>query len=719
MRVLEKSTWISFMRFMRKSIPVATWVFVSFSPHGALAQSPTDAETAAGRQSQARLADTDTILDLTADGAALYLRDSVKLSGYQYCSQAVTLADAGEFRQGIRAASKALHLAERTNDPNLRASANRDLAIAYSYVGQLEKAIGFAREALRHPARDPLTVAGPANKVIGDVQVRRRDYAGAIATYETALENSSERYAPLVQVSLANALIQSGNAPEVERAEQILNVLKVPQDSALTTQLERTRAGLLLAQNRPQEAREAYMRLDARSSSGSDGGYASLWAWEGVARAELALGDKQSAINALMRALANVDTVRARFRSEEFKMGLFSDLQDVFDRGVSLHSELGDAARAFELSERSRARALLDSVRERAQLGNNLAVSTVDLPTLQRALAPDERIVQFHALSDRLIVWVISSKDIESKSIDIKRSDLDELIETFRNTVVRGRRAAIANADKLGAALIEPLGLTEGLRLIVVPHGPLHYLPFQALRVKDRYLIEMYPISVAPSASVAVHLARHTPRAEAELAAFGNPLIAEKFNLPGAEAEARRIVQFFPRNQLYMGAQATKSQFRKVIGGMSIVHVAAHAEADQIDPLYSRILLANEGGQQDFLEAHEVLAMQIRGTALVTLSTCDSGLGRVAGGDEVLGFPRAFLSAGVSALIASLWPVSDDATEALMSVLYSELVAGNDLQRAMQAGQLAVLSKPQTAHPFFWAPFNLIGDWRLTVSSGQ
>ncbi|REN21329.1 hypothetical protein DSI41_00510, partial [Mycobacterium tuberculosis] len=65
-------------------------------------------------------------------------------------SQAVALAEAGEFRQSVRAASKALHLANATNDPNLMAMANRDLAIVYSYSGQLEKAEEFAREALRH-----------------------------------------------------------------------------------------------------------------------------------------------------------------------------------------------------------------------------------------------------------------------------------------------------------------------------------------------------------------------------------------------------------------------------------------------------------------------------------------------------------------------------------------------------------------------------------------
>ncbi|MNR14035.1 CHAT domain protein [compost metagenome] len=126
-------------------------------------------------------------------------------------------------------------------------------------------------------------------------------------------------------------------------------------------------------------------------------------------------------------------------------------------------------------------------------------------------------------------------------------------------------------------------------------------------------------------------------------------------------------------------------------------------------------MLANEGGQRSFLEVSELSGMNLSNTALVTLSACESGLGRVDRGDEVQGFPRGFLMAGSSALIASLWPVSDNAAELLMRTLYSQLARGTDLQRAMQAGQLAVLHQPRTAHPFFWAPFNLIGNWRLTV----
>jgi len=84
-------------------------------------------------------------------------------------------------------------------------------------------------------------------------------------------------------------------------------------------------------------------------------------------------------------------------------------------------------------------------------------------------------------------------------------------------------------------------------------------------------------------------------------------------------------------------------------------------------------------------------------------------------GDEVLGFTRSFLSAGTSTLLASLWPVSDAATETLMTTLYDDLAKGEQVQDAMRDAQRAVMANPETAHPFFWAPFNLIGNWRLTV----
>jgi len=675
----------------------------------ARAQEPVpDAEV--GQAAQERLADADTLLALTQDGAILYAQDPVKLSGYQYCSQAVALAEQGEFRQSVRAASKALHLAQATKDPNLAALANRDLAIAYSYAGRLDKAESFAREALRHSPKEPEKVLGPVNKVLGDVEARRGDYPAAIKSYEAALASSSERYAPLVRVSLVNALAETGDAA---RARQMLDATAQPADPTLATQWQRTRARVLLAENRPQEAADLYRSLTTRQT-GTDSGYYQLWAWDGVARSEMALGNKPAAADALGKALDGVDAVRARFRSDEFKMGLFSDMQSVFERAIGLYSDLGNAPAAFELSERSRSRALLDAVRGRGHVPD-AATATLSLSGLQQSLAPDERVIQFHALPERLQAWIVGPSELREVSIPIGRDDLAKLVDAFRDLIVNGKRGAVDGAAKVGQLLIAPLGIAPGQRLIVVPHGPLHYLPFQALRLNDAYLIESHAMSVAPSMSIAVQLARRTPRVAPTLTAFGNPRIEDQYDLPGAEREVQELARLFPQKNVFMGTAATKTQFKDAAARAPLIHVAAHAQADTVDPLYSRILMANEDGRQSFLEAREILGLDMNHTALVTLSACESGLGRIAQGDEVLGFTRSFLSAGSSSLIASLWPVSDDAAELLMSTLYAELAKGNDIQRAMQAGQLAVLKRNKMAHPFFWAPFNLIGNWRLTV----
>lgn len=670
-----------------------------------------DAEAAAARQAQLRLADTDTLLALTSDGAVLYAQDDVKLDALQYCSQAVALAEAGEFRQSVRAASKVLHLADAEGDDNLKALARRDLAIVYSYSGQYDKAIDFARQALNFTAKEPQQVVGPANKVIGDVRMRRGDVTGAILSYEQALAGSSERYAPLVRASLANALIEAG---QPQRAREMLEAItRPPQDGPLRAQIDRTAARLLLAEGKPAEARARYQQLATRSY-GVDSHYFQLWAWDGVAQSAQAEGDAAGARAAIEQALALVAGTRSRFRSEEFKMGLFSDLQSVFERAIDLYLDAGDARRALEVSERSRSRALLDAVRGRAALGPE-ATETLHVDALQAALRPDERMVEFHVLPDRLQAWVIGPDTLRTHAFPVKRDELAELVEVLRNQIVRGRRTAVANAEKLGQALIAPLGLARGVRVIVVPHGPLHYLPFQALRVDGQYLIERHPISIVPSAGIALRLLQRSSHVADALTAFGNPRIEDKYDLPGAEAEVTRLARLFPRHEVFTGAQATKTNFRDTIGSAPLVHVAAHAQADEVDPLYSRILLANEGGRHSFLEAHEVMDMKLPRTALVTLSACESGLGRIASGDEVLGFPRAFLTAGSEALIASLWPVSDESTEVLMSTLYGALAQGRDVQLAMQAGQLAVMRQPGMAHPFFWAPFNLTGNWRLTV----
>lgn len=662
-----------------------------------------------------RLEDADTALSLAAEGAALYDAEKVKLDGYAYCSQAVELAEQGEFRESARAASKALHVALQSGNVDLLGKAYRDLAIAFSYAGQLQRAEQFANLALKYPGLDPTQVNGPARKVIGDVRTRQARYDEAIAVYDQAGAESSARFRPLVEASLANALILSG---DLTRARATLDAVPAPADARQQAQLQRTRGRLLLAENKPEEALVLYRQLADAPAAGDEDFYRA-WALDGISKSQSALGHDAEAAQALDQAIDVFDRARSQFRSDEFKMGLFSDLQSVFERAIGLHSRLGQPAQAFDISERSRSRALLDAVSGRVDF-DQAGVATLDAAALQAMLKPDEVVVAFHTLPDRLLAWVLSREGVREirYPIALPRADLARLVDAYRDALIRVSPNAPEVGGKIGQLLLAPLELPAGKRLVIVPHGPLHYLPFQALRLDGQYLIERNPISIAPSISIAARLAQRTPTAAPQLLAFGNPTINPEVAdpLPGAEKEVQELAQRFPGAQLFFREQANKDNFAQNAPKSRLVHIAAHAMADTLDPLHSKVLLADKDGKPDYLEAKDVLGMRLDNVAMIALSACESGLGRVENGDEVLGFTRSFLSAGTSTLLASLWPVSDAATEKLMTTLYTDLAGGMQVQDAMREAQRAVMADPATAHPFYWAPFNLIGNWRLRVA---
>src|SRR3546814_3106939 len=118
---------------------------------------------------------------------------------------------------------------------------------------------------------------------------------------------------------------------------------------------------------------------------------------------------------------------------------------------------------------------------------------------LQPLLRADETVVAYHSLPDRLLVWMVDRERVRERSLPVPRADLEQLVDAWRDALVHGQTAAVGAGGQIGELLIAPLGLEPGRRLIIVPHGALHYLPFQALRVDGQYLIQRHPIAIAPS----------------------------------------------------------------------------------------------------------------------------------------------------------------------------------------------------------------------------
>jgi len=288
--------------------------------------------------------------------------------------------------------------------------------------------------------------------------------------------------------------------------------------------------------------------------------------------------------------------------------------------------------------------------------------------------------------------------------------------------------------------LLAPLAdiLARYRKLIVVPHGNLHYLPFHALHDGEHYLIETHEVRYLPAAGLlarACHAerspawfarggAKHLSlrRGDPSLDSRGNilhganpPRVTAALNcnpalilahtaqgrLPAVLDEAQAVAANLPAARLLIEDAATLPRLIEHAAGCRLLHLAAHSVFRDDNPLFSYLQLADGP-----LRLLDVYGLRLDAD-LVTLSACETGLGRAAGGDLV-GLCRGFLAAGAAALVVSLWRVDDAATAGLMAAFYRELAAGRSPAAALRAAQLAGLAQYQ--HPYYWAPWVVVGN---------
>jgi CHAT domain-containing protein len=322
-------------------------------------------------------------------------------------------------------------------------------------------------------------------------------------------------------------------------------------------------------------------------------------------------------------------------------------------------------------------------------------------------------------------------------------------------------------AHKLYNELFSPaMSYLKGIKqLVIIPHGCLNYLPFEMLvsRIDKKsieekvlfseyatpqYLIEDYSISYAPSASVLdpklLARDRKEPR-DKKMFAIANPRFGtvlsknpedskthsfltksmlEKIGpLPHSEHEIEVIEKYFDETLICKNADATEENFIKQAPHFPIIHLSTHGFLNETNPSYSSLVFAynEEIKDVDLLHAYEIFDLKIN-CDLVTLSACESGLGQQiekVGGEGVVGLSRAFLYAGARSLVVSLWQVADESTSILMSEFYKNWrEKGLSKIEALQQAKLSLMKKEKKignrllsySHPFFWAPFILIGE---------
>ncbi len=275
-------------------------------------------------------------------------------------------------------------------------------------------------------------------------------------------------------------------------------------------------------------------------------------------------------------------------------------------------------------------------------------------------------------------------------------------VERYMPQLERSARHVLAALyEELLAPVAELLARIPGAprRLAIVPHGLLHQIPFHALYDGQRYLIDAYEVLYGPSVTALALGGEQAPLSRRVLVVgVDDPLI------PLVAEEVGAIAAHLPAAELLIGAEATAAAVRERAPGCAVLHLACHGVFRSDNPLFSSLQLADA-----WLTAREIAQLDLRG-ALVAMGACESGRGRVYDGDEVIGLPRAFLAAGARALLGSLWLVQDASTARLMEHWYGAMVRGRTPAAALREAQLAV--RELAAHPFYWAPFFLVGRRR-------
>jgi CHAT domain-containing protein/tetratricopeptide (TPR) repeat protein len=326
--------------------------------------------------------------------------------------------------------------------------------------------------------------------------------------------------------------------------------------------------------------------------------------------------------------------------------------------------------------------------------------------------------VQYVTAEDRYLAFLITRESFKTALL-AERSQIDSLVENFRTALVLKEREIITGSlRKLYDLLIRPLepAVEPAQDVVIIPYGPLHYLPFTALiRSGDddgfEYFIETKRIRYLPSATFITGTDKKPVTRKANLCAFAD---ADQ-TLPGAEEEVKALSRLYPHSAIFIKGEATKERFIAEAGNFGIVHLATHGRLD-IDPRRSRIVLAPPGpGDLTCREVLGLCGLFKKNTALVTLSACETAvdLDREKSGRELTTMADAFKRAGVPSLVATLWPVADLSTAQLMKDFYQNLRDGKmDKLEALRQAQIKMIHGSAYPDPYYWAPFVLFGDAR-------
>lgn len=574
-----------------------------------------------------------------------------------------------------------------------------------------------------------LTVIGRAEWALGNLDGAERSLREAVNFARSGWQTDVELIA---RASLSDIAYRRGDLARAEREAKELLAEGTRLNLFFFNTLILSHLGVRAAERgRHEEALVAYgeaMRLVEEVRSWlQEGGLRGLFLenrqgiYHGAVSSALAVGKTEEAFSFAERGRARAfldllgsQTVTSKGKTralvqEELRLRARLSEARALAQDVASPSDPARVRQQVETVEREY-RAFLDRVRqENLEQASLMTVEPVTLREVQGFLPEGMTLLEYLVTETETVLWVIDRQRVDVKRLPVGRGALVARVREFRSGIAE--QASIDQIKRQAHALYEGLFAPareqiRGDRLLIVPHDVLHYLPFGALRSPEgRWLVEDYVLATLPSASVLKYLRGKGEGASARVLVLGNPDVGPALNLRYAEREARAVAKRYPGAVVLTRQEATETRARALSGEVGLLHFATHAELSELDPLSSALLLVPDETEDGRLEVREIFGLDLK-ARLVVLSACETGLGRLSKGDELVGLQRAFLYAGAAAVVTTLWKVDDRASFVLMREFYDELAVLGPAE-ALRKAQSRVMQ--EFPHPFAWAGFGVTG----------
>lgn len=670
-------------------------------------------------------------------------------------------------REALTLAEASVARFDNLGSPLLAAKARVACALAHARLGNNQQ----SQELLKTAAGT--FAAGNFTADVGLVTLQRAQLYLGDGDWARALEEAEQAHALFADrglivrqtqadIARAHAMIALGRSDEAERiARTALAVVSAhnllwlaPQCHHILATVARERGDIPAALEACRHAIDAIDRVQGRVAIELRGSFLEdkQQVFHDAIDCCIVLSDMEQAFHLLERAKSralveylttNPEVRIATAPHDEAERDLVEELRRLREEHNWLYNRLYGYAitrQAGDREEEIGATALQAAIRDREQrierLLERLAVRRSEnaeqigqrsrFSDARRSMLPaldaDTILLEYYLHERGGAVFVIADQRLTVVHLAASAGDVRRLVDRWQVNLQTTARAVAAgqpltalarNArgclEALWRVLIAPvahlLNAHSATRLVVVPYGTTHAVPFHALHDGAHYLLESTEVSVCPSSDVLRLCAMRARHEDSDRRAL---ILAHSDGgrLPFVRHEARLVADLFP-GERYEEDAATRAVLTEAVPRHRIVHIAAHGEARLDNPTFAYLQLAD--GQ---LSTTDVFNLDLHG-AIVTLSGCETGRSMVTGGDELMGLSRGFLFAGAATLVQSLWRVEDGTTARLMEHFYTHLRVGNEPGAALRAAQRALLAASDTGvHPFFWAPFQLVGASR-------